>query len=57
MNSGSAPRVMARQLARALTEAEINYVSGGAKPPKPPGCVLVGTNCDEFGGCYDLDCK
>lgn len=57
MNSGSAPRVMARQLARALTEAELNFVSGGKKPSNPPGCVLVGTNCDEFGGCYDLDCK
>jgi hypothetical protein len=58
MDSGPAPRVMARQLARALTDAELNFVSGGAKPPKPPeGCILVGTGCDEFGGCYDLDCK
>jgi hypothetical protein len=55
MDSGTAPRVMARQLARALTEAELNFVSGGKKPPPPPGCVLVGTFCDEY-GCYDLDC-
>ena len=56
MDSGPAPRVMARQLARALTEAEINFVSGGKKPP-PEGCILVGTGCDIYGGCYDLDCK
>lgn len=58
MYSESEPRVMARHLARELTEAELNLVSGGGggKKPPPGGCELIGTGCDEW-GCYDLDCK
>jgi hypothetical protein len=55
MESRSAPRVMARQLARALTDAELNSVSGGGKKP-PPGECSTGTGCFPY-GCTDLDCK
>ena len=57
MDSGPAPRVMARQLARTLTEAELNFVSGGGKdkPPPPTECS-TGTGCFPY-GCIDIDCK
>jgi hypothetical protein len=56
MDSGSAPRVMARQLARTLTDAELNLVAGGGKDKPPVGDCSTGTGCFPY-GCADIDCK
>jgi hypothetical protein len=57
MDSGSAPRVMGRQLARTLTDAELNYVSGGVfEANEATECTATYTGCGSY-GCSDGDKK
>ena len=57
-NSANASRVLARQLARTLTEAELNFVSGGDELPEIDGesHTPTYTGCGSY-GCSDGDKK